>query len=71
MPCSRWGRDDKVLVQMFSRSLEKMPPSGLSGKIRGTWVPGELSTKAFLEHFRFNLEMLPTHEEIEGMHPQE
>lgn len=34
----------------------------------GTW---RTLIRAFLEYFQFNLQMLPTQEEIEGMHPQD
>lgn len=34
----------------------------------GTW---RNLTRAFIDHFWFNLEMLPTREEIEGMHPHD
>ena len=64
----QWEKDDRILVQMFLRSLEKDVAKWFAGQDKrdvGTW---RALTRAFLEHFQFNLEMLPTQKEIEGMH---
>lgn len=54
---------------MFSKSLEKDMAKWFTSQDKrnlGTW---RTLTGDFIDHFRFNLKMLPTREEIEGMHP--
>lgn len=53
---------------MFPRSLEKDATKWLIGQDKrdvGTW---RTLTRAFIDHFQFNLDMLLTREEIEGMY---
>lgn len=65
----QWGRDDRILVQMFPRILEKDGVKLFVGQDKrdvGTW---RNLIRTFIDHFWFNLEMLFTREEIEGMYP--
>lgn len=54
----QWGHDDSILVQMFGQSLENNV---------GKWLAS--LDMVILNHYRFDLEMLPTKEKVEGMRP--
>lgn len=54
---------------MFGYSLEKNVGKWLTSQEKNTISTWRALTLSFLNHYRFNLELLPTREEVEGMRP--
>lgn len=54
---------------MFGQSLEKNVGKWLASQEKSNFSTWRALTHSFLNHYRFNLEFLPTREEIEGMRP--
>lgn len=65
----QWGHNERILVQMFSQSLEKNGGKWLASQEKNNISTWRALTKSFLNHYRFNLELLSIREEVEGMRP--
>lgn len=65
----QWGHDERILVQMFGQSLEKNARKWLTSQERNNVSTWRALTRSFINHYRFNLELLLTREEVEGMRP--
>lgn len=63
------GHDERILVQMFSQSLEKNAGKWLASQERNNVNTWRALTRSFVNHYRFNLKFLPTREEVNGMRP--
>ncbi len=63
----QWGHDEQILVHMFSQSLEKNARKWLASQEKSKISTWRTLTWSFLNHYKFNLEMLPTWEGIKGM----
>lgn len=65
----QWVHDEHILIKMFSQSLEMNARKWLASQEKCNINTWRALTWPFLNHYKFNLEMLPTREEIEGMRP--
>lgn len=63
------GHDERILIQMFGQSLGKNVGKWLANQEKSNISMWRALTWSFLNHYKFNLEILPTREEIEGMKP--
>lgn len=54
---------------MFGQSLEKNAGKWLVSQEKKNISTWRALTRSFLNHYRFNLKLLPTREEVEGMRP--
>lgn len=63
----QWGQDNRILVQIFCQSLEKNAGKWLASQEKSNVSTWRVLTWSFLNPYRFNLELLPTREEVEGM----
>lgn len=65
----QWRHNEHILVQMFGQSLEKNAGKWLASQKKSYISTWRALIRSFLSHYRFNLELLPTREEVEGMRP--
>lgn len=57
------------MVQMFGQSLEKNVRKWLVSQDKSNISTWRALTRSFLNHYKFNLKMLQTRKEVEGIRP--